>query len=513
MRAAQPELHNLLGGKADFQLRATLLDNRLTLQSAELRSAQLSAQAEGVISDAARHIDLSASLANMAVLAPGFPGPATISGRIDDVGGRYQLALDGRGPGGTQARISGAIGADLADADLRISGTSEAALANAFIAPRSVNGPLDFDLRLAGPLRLSSLSGQIGLRNAVLIAPNLGLHLRDLGMVARLSGGQAQLQASGGFAAGGGAALSGRIGLAAPYSAELQIEFDRARIRDPALYDTRVSGAIGLRGPLAGGARLSGALSLSDTELQIPTSLGGMGDIPEIAHIAEPAAVRATRDRAGLLQQGDDKKSEGGADYLLDVSLSSARAIFVRGRGLDAEMGGDLRISGSLRNVVPVGEFNLIRGRLDILGKRFVLNQGRIAVQGALVPWISFAATTQQSDYATTVTIEGAATAPDIRFTATPELPEEEVLARLLFDRGLTSLSPLQAAQLASAVATLAGKGEAVLSTSCARAPGLMIWISAPMPKARRRCGRASIFPKISIPIWRWTAPGRPRST
>ena len=44
-------------------------------------------------------------------------------------------------------------------------------------------------------------------------------------------------------------------------------------------------------------------------------------------------------------------------------------------------------------------------------------------------------------------------------FVSTPPLPEEEVVARLLFGRGLGSLSVFQAAQLASAVATLAGKG------------------------------------------------------
>lgn len=459
LSAAQPELHNLLGGRLDLSLRAVLEKARLKLQSADLQTAQLSAQAEGVISETARHIDLNAQLANTAVLAPGFPGPATLSGRVEEVAEGYRVDLDAGGPGGTRARIRGQIAAGFERAALEISGSSEAALANAFIAPRSVNGPLEFDLRLDGPLTLASVSGQIGLSNAVLIAPNLGLALRDLGVNMRLAGGQAQLEAAGGLEAGGRVALSGSLGLSAPYSGDLQAIFDRARLRDPELYDTRVSGQIGLRGSLAGGARISGALTLSDTELQIPTSLGGIGDIPEITHLAEPAAVQDTRRKAGLLQEAQADGGSGGADFPLDILLSSEQAIFVRGRGLDAEMGGQLRISGSLRNVVPIGEFHLIRGRLDILGKRFVLDQGRIAVQGALVPWISFSATTEQTDYSTTIAIEGEATEPEIRFISSPELPEEEVLARLLFDRGLTNLSPLQAAQLAAAVATLAGKG------------------------------------------------------
>jgi translocation and assembly module TamB len=48
---------------------------------------------------------------------------------------------------------------------------------------------------------------------------------------------------------------------------------------------------------------------------------------------------------------------------------------------------------------------------------------------------------------------------PEILFLSEPELPEDEVLARLLFGRGIETLSPLQAAQLAGAVANLAGVG------------------------------------------------------
>jgi translocation and assembly module TamB len=80
-------------------------------------------------------------------------------------------------------------------------------------------------------------------------------------------------------------------------------------------------------------------------------------------------------------------------------------------------------------------------------------------MRGALVPQVRFVATHQGDAVATTVTIEGPATAPEIRFSSSPELPEEEVLSQLLFGRAVETLSVFQAAQLASAVATLAGKG------------------------------------------------------
>jgi translocation and assembly module TamB len=80
-------------------------------------------------------------------------------------------------------------------------------------------------------------------------------------------------------------------------------------------------------------------------------------------------------------------------------------------------------------------------------------------MEGSLIPTIRLVATTDTVDGSASVVVDGPADAPAIRFLSNPELPEEEVVARLLFGRGLTTLTPLQAAQLASAVATLTGKG------------------------------------------------------
>src|SRR5690606_33804546 len=52
-------------------------------------------------------------------------------------------------------------------------------------------------------------------------------------------------------------------------------------------------------------------------------------------------------------------------------------------------------------------------------------------------------------------------------------LPEDEVLARLIFDRGVDQLSPLQLAQLAAAAAELAGGSNTSLLGSLRNATGL----------------------------------------
>ena len=48
----------------------------------------------------------------------------------------------------------------------------------------------------------------------------------------------------------------------------------------------------------------------------------------------------------------------------------------MRGRGLDAELGGSVRLTGPVTNIQPVGGFSMIRGRLSILGQRITFDEG-----------------------------------------------------------------------------------------------------------------------------------------
>jgi translocation and assembly module TamB len=58
-----------------------------------------------------------------------------------------------------------------------------------------------------------------------------------------------------------------------------------------------------------------------------------------------------------------------------------------------------------------------------------------------------------------TITVSGRASDPQITFTSNPDLPQDEILARLIFQKGISELSPLQIARLASAAAALSGGG------------------------------------------------------
>ncbi|MEJ8562047.1 translocation/assembly module TamB domain-containing protein [Yoonia sp. GPGPB17] len=124
-----------------------------------------------------------------------------------------------------------------------------------------------------------------------------------------------------------------------------------------------------------------------------------------------------------------------------------------------------MTIGGTTSNVIPVGRFELIRGRIDILQQRFALDEGTATLQGDFDPFIRLVATTE-TDTGTVISIivEGPAGEPEVTFTSIPELPQDEVLSQLIFGRDLQSISPLQAVQLASAISTLAGRGGGTLN-------------------------------------------------
>lgn len=455
----QPEVDRIIGGRSDLSLSAAQKGTVINLRDFKLKNGELQLSAQGTPSAKGQVIALTSRLRDMALLAPGFPGPLTLDGQIGQTASGYDLNLKASGPGNTKATITGNTATDFATTDLRIVGGAQSAMMNPFLEPRNITGPVDFDLRLKGPPSLGSLSGKVGLQNATLIAPNFGVELNAVSATADLAGQRATINASGRVRGGGEVRVSGSVALTPPFNGDLAIDLAAAHLRNPELYDTDVGGALKVSGPLTGGAKISGNLSLGTTELRIPsTGFGTQSVLDNVKHVAEPAAVRQTRERAGLVDKAGSVKQPM-TPFGLDVTISAPRQIFVRGRGLDAELGGALRVGGTTANVVPSGQFDLIRGRLDMLGKRFDIDEGLIQLQGALTPYIRFGATTESGGIRATILIEGDATSPEIVFQSTPELPQEEVIAHLLFAQSLTNLSPFQAAQLASAVATLAGKG------------------------------------------------------
>lgn len=413
--------------------------------------------------------DFTAVLPDMTALSDQLSGTLTASGTARRTASGTQVDARATGPGGLQAS---ALGTVLPDGRLRMKLTGDAplALANEAIEPRALQGTANFDLAVNGPAELSSLSGVLRVDGARLAAPIIGEALTDITGQARISGNTLQLDLGAAAPAGGGLRVTGDVVLTGALPAELTVQAEALTLKDPLLYETTANGRINVTGPLDGGARIAGRIELARTELRVPSSASGaLGELPEIHHIRPDADVVRTLERAGLTLAGIDVTRGGNAAsgagarpvsrYPLDLTIAAPARIFVRGRGLDAELGGSLHLSGDTEDIIPSGRFELIRGRISILQQRFELTEGYATLEGDFSPYLRLVATTQTPDGSASIILDGDADAPEIHFKSTPELPEDEVLSRLIFGRDLSSITPLQAVQLAAAVNTLAGRG------------------------------------------------------
>jgi translocation and assembly module TamB len=463
----QAQADRLLAGKTSLSADLALVDGLIRVKDARLHNPQLSFDATGTAKNGAQQLELKAKLADLALLQPEMHGPLTLSGTAAESaeGNRLDVAL--KGPGGISGTVQGNVAPGYGSADLAIRGSAQAALANAFITPRAIHGPITYDLRLKGPLQLASLAGHVTLGDARIVDPALAFAIEGLRLRADLAAGQVRLASEARLSTEGGFSLNGTIGLQSPFNANLSAEVRRALLRDPALYEIRVNSQLTLKGPLTGGAMIAGRIDLGETELRIPsTGFGAIGAIPDLRHFNEPVNVRVTRKRAGI-ELGEAAAKSGSAGpavaYGLDLRINAPNRIFVRGRGLDAELGGSLRLTGTTAHVIPSGAFGLTRGRLDILGKRLELSEATMRMEGDFIPDLAIAATSESDDIVASVRIDGPANDPDVSFTSDPELPQEEVLSRLLFNKGIENISALQAAQLANAVMNLAGGGAAAM--------------------------------------------------
>ncbi|MBR3371686.1 MAG: translocation/assembly module TamB domain-containing protein [Rhodobacteraceae bacterium] len=462
LRVGSDVANRVLAGTHQLTARLVQRPDALMIEDARLTGPNLTATIAGQSTQGRPAMSVDARLRDLALVVPGIVGPVTLSGDVRDTGDVFALDLAANGPAGLAVQAAGTISRDLR-ADLRASGSADIALINPRIEPRSVQGPARFDLALNGPLALSSVTGTAEATGAQLVLPQQNIRITDINARAQLSGGGAAIDLQGRAVAGGTVSLTGNIDLTPPLNADLRARLGQMRIQNPQLFQTDVSGDVSITGPLTQGPTLAGALTLDGTEIRIPrVGLVSRGFIPpNIQHQQDTAAARETRQRAGIFAGETHGRVRRPAT--LDLLIDAPNRIFIRGRGLDAELGGQLRLTGTTADPIPIGEFGLIRGRLDLLGNRFTLNEGFASLQGDLVPFVRLVASTERTGVTARIVLEGRADSPEIRFESTPELPEEEVVSLLLFGRGFETLSVFQAAQLASSLATLSGRGEGIL--------------------------------------------------
>ncbi|MBF0423484.1 MAG: translocation/assembly module TamB domain-containing protein [Magnetococcales bacterium] len=248
----------------------------------------------------------------------------------------------------------------------------------------------------------------------------------------------------------------GRIGLqgrwimdrAKKFPLTITMEFDRAMIVDREDAKANVSGRLVLNGDIDA-IDVRGRLTVHQALYQL-NDLSGRPDM----------RVVAIRDRRQPRTSLPTPSTEEAVSHL-DLQLSFPGNTRVRGRGLQSDWQGNLHVEGSIQEPRITGELEMRRGHLIFANRRYDLKQGGITFYGQFPPdpTIAVDAVTRTHDLEITAKLEGPATSPRLGFASVPSLPEDEILANLLFGRSSTSISPAQALKLAAMVQSLRNGG------------------------------------------------------
>lgn len=462
-----PGLSALLRGRMLFNANATRgADGVTRIETVSLDGPNLQATLGGQLGANQGNLAYRVSIPDLGLIVPELPGAARLTGTARHSGSRWRVDTTGTGPGGISARVNGTIAAQGPRLDLSVSGSAPLALANPRLPGQSLSGAATIDLSVNGPPALSSVSGTIRTAQARLSLPAYGIVIEPITGDVTLTGERANVALRARLSSGGRIEISGPVSLAPPYNADLTGRLDDATLREADLFEADLDAVLNLRGALAGGGRIGGDIVLTTVELRIPKLGPSYAALDGLRHEDLPPDVRQTLDFANLLGASHSGGTGTARPYPLNLRISAPGRLFVRGRGLDAELGGGLTLRGTTADIVPQGQFDLIRGRLDLLGRRLNLTEGALWLRGTFDPVIRFAATTQVDDVTVMLRIEGEASAPELTVSATPDLPQDEALSLLLFGRDPSQISALQAIQLAAAIRTLSGRGALGLGES-----------------------------------------------
>jgi translocation and assembly module TamB len=384
-------------------------------------------------------------------------GRASIDGRVS-AGRGAEMSVTGSlpiGPGGALA--------------LRARVNLEAALANTLLSAggQRLAGRVSVDAGVTGTLSAPRVEGDATLAGGSFTDPLQGIRLTNIEGRATGRGDAIVLERLTATTRNGGTLRAeGRVAVEpdAGFPGSLKFAAERAELISNPLMTAVASLNLSLNGPLARTARITGQVDVVSIDVSVPDRLPAtVQPPPGIRRINTPPEMRAglnakTERKGPIAAAGHHGKTAPLIDATLDVSVSAPNHIFVRGRGIDAELGGEVRLTGSSRDPVAIGAFEMRRGRLSVVGQRLDFSRGRLTFGGELTaPDLDFMAETKAAEVTAQIAVTGPANQPNFVISSDPTLPQDEVFSRLLFKKTSGGLSPFQALQLAQAVAQFSG--------------------------------------------------------
>ena len=318
-----------------------------------------------------------------------------------------------------------------------------------------IRGPLRLAADVRGTLGNPQVRGSLAGDSLRVQSALTGTDLDGVRARGRFAGSRLQLTSFAGTAANGGQVSgSGFIDLAG-LSATRGPRIDlRLAMRDAQVMDLPTMGAT-VTGPMriisdGTGGTIAGRLRVR----QARWALGVADEAEQLPDIAV-TEINLPLDYAPIARQSAPWR------YLIDASAPGG--IEVDGMGLDSEWRGDIRLRGTTEDPRIGGQVTIVprQGFYSFAGVRFDITRGVIDFDQSMPidPRINLLAETEVDGLSVDVSITGSASRPAIVFNSSQGLPQEEILARLLFGGSVANLTATDALQLGAALASLQGGG------------------------------------------------------
>ncbi len=304
-----------------------------------------------------------------------------------------------------------------------------------------IGGTLRSRTEISGTLANPAIRATADIRSGIYEYGATGLSLKDLDLTAGYENEVLTLTGTGAGARGGTLTLNGRL---AETESGVDVGLDRILIYDRLGDHARITG----NAKLTEGENdrlLSGDLMINDARFNINN--------------ASDSTIRTLNVRWTTDDPNGARGRVLNKPVRLGLKVSAERGVFVHGRGLDSDWGVNLDVTGAPDNLLLNGRATLVRGTLELARRPFVFDSGLISFDGPLTSArLAISATREVDGFSVRTDVGGSPSRPTIELSSTPSLPEDEILSRMLFGRSSIDLTALEAAELASSIARLAGR-------------------------------------------------------
>ncbi len=307
---------------------------------------------------------------------------------------------------------------------------------------QDIGGMIDGRATLSGSFSVPKANATAQISNGSYELGLTGLRLVGLDIKAGLADGAVSVDLTGAGANGGTVDAAGVV---RPGSGDIRASLNRLLIYDRSGNSVRVTGPLVVT-ETATARLIKGLLTIDDARISLDS-------LPS----------SRTRALAVRWREGDDRDETRRVlqkPLTIDVSADAPRRVMVTGRGLTSEWGVDVRATGIPTAPSLEGTATLVRGELDLAGRPFLFDRGIVRFDGPIEnARVDLSAQRSVNGFTARMDITGPPATPQFAFTSTPELPQDEILSRLLFGRSSIDLSAIEATQLAASIARLSGRG------------------------------------------------------